>query len=486
MGDMSNVYFSISALFIASLLMIIFFSKKRVKNIETKIYQFMIISGLLCVVFNVIAIFLIYAVHYDDLSIWFNKFEQIQYVFWASLLFLYIAELSLSGRKFYNRIRQTATKVAAVVVLAVVLISMCLPLYLHNENGVLYNYGSSLDLIYLACAVFFLLIIIMIISNIKNVLNKKYIPIFALLLFGAILFWVTSVDPGLIIAPAILTYVNLIMFFTIENPDAKIIEEKEKINEQLEQLSKTKDEFMSLASHQLRTPLTSIRGYSSMLLDEDMGKLNNVQKHAMKEIESSSERMVFLVRDFLNVSRIQAGNFVLDRIKTNLVEVLNEDIEQLQTIANDHKVKLIKKLPANLTEIPELNIDRERIGEIMANLIDNAIFYSHGGKSVEISLARVNDVVEFRVVDHGIGVPVKDQENLFTKFFRASNAQTVRPDGTGIGLFLVQKVIKEHGGKIIFHSVQGKGSTFGFSLPIKTNSVVDADKDKEEDEDKDK
>ena len=208
-----------------------------------------------------------------------------------------------------------------------------------------------------------------------------------------------------------------------------------------------------------------------MLMDEDMGELNDAQKHAIKEIESSSERMVFLVRDFLNVSRIQAGNFILTRIETNIIDLLREDIEQLQSIADDHQIKLVIKLPKDLTEIPELNIDRERIGEIMANLIDNAIFYSPAGKSVEVSLSRVNNFIEFLVIDHGIGVPAKEQGELFTKFFRASNARTARPDGTGIGLFLVQKVIKEHGGTIVFHSAQGKGSTFGFRLPIRENAV---------------
>jgi len=193
--------------------------------------------------------------------------------------------------------------------------------------------------------------------------------------------------------------------------------------------------------------------------------MTDTQRHAIKEIESSSERMVATVRDLLNVSRIQAGNFVLERIKTNLAALLEENLSQLQIMAESHDVKLIYKAPGK-SEIPELNLDRERLGEIMTNLIDNAIFYSPAGKSVNISLALVGNYVEFKVIDHGIGVPEKEQAHLFTKFFRASNAKTMRPDGTGIGLFLVRKIIKEHGGEIIFHSVHGKGSTFGFKLPI--------------------
>jgi signal transduction histidine kinase len=236
-------------------------------------------------------------------------------------------------------------------------------------------------------------------------------------------------------------------------------------NSELSRLDRAKDEFLSLASHQLRTPLTSMRGYGTMLLDGDFGNLNKGQMGAVKEIVNSSERLIFLVRDFLDISRLQAGNFRLDRTKTTLAKLLGEDIDRLQMIAAGHGVTLQYDMAA-ASDLPKLNIDREHIGEVMSNLIDNAIFYSPHGGVVTVKLARVDDAVEFRVEDHGIGVPRDEQSGLFTKFFRASNARTLRPDGTGIGLFLAKKVVAEHGGEMIFHSVEGKGSTFGFRLPI--------------------
>jgi len=471
---MSNLYFPICAFMIALLLIVVFFSKKRVSNLETKIYSVMVIATFINVTLNLAAVYIVCFLpqSFYPAVLVMDRLALIQYIIWANLLFFYVAEVSFRDKRFYKRLKRRLIKACAAADIIVGLLALSLPSNLHNADGVMYTYGPAVDVTLILCGVYLVLIFLSIIFNIKNILNRKYFPIFALVFLGVIVIIVRNINPGLLVVPMMLAYINLIMFFTIENPDIKLVEAQEEANRQLKRMNETKDEFMSLASHQLRTPLTSIRGYASMLTEGDFGKLNDLQKHAIREIESSSERMVFLVRDFLNISRIQAGNFVLERMKTNLPDLLREDIEQLSAMAETHDIKLVLKI-RNEAQIPELNVDRERIGEIMANLIDNAIFYSKPGKSVEISLALVEDYVEFKVIDHGIGVPAKEQQDLFTKFFRASNARTMRPDGTGIGLFLVQKVIKEHSGTVVFHSVQGKGSTFGFRLPVKKNSVKD-------------
>jgi signal transduction histidine kinase len=236
-------------------------------------------------------------------------------------------------------------------------------------------------------------------------------------------------------------------------------------NSELSMLDKTKDEFMSIASHQLRTPLTSIQGYTSMILDGDFGKTNEEQKHALSEVVASSHRMAILVDDLLNVSRLQSGKFILSRTATNMGDLVRDEVDQSRMMALSHGVNLVYD-DKNWDRLPEISVDKAKIGEVMANMIDNAIFYSRQGATVDISLVQNGADIEFRVSDHGIGVPKKDQADLFTKFFRASNARTIRPDGTGIGLFLAKKVISEHNGEIIFSSVEGKGSVFGFGLPI--------------------
>lgn len=234
-------------------------------------------------------------------------------------------------------------------------------------------------------------------------------------------------------------------------------------NQQLQRLDEAKDEFVSMASHQLRTPLTSIKGYVSMLLDGDVGKMTPQQKHVLKEVYLSSERMVRLIGDFLNVSRLQTGKFTLEKKPTDLSDLVKKEIESLESHAKAKGVTFEYKKP---THIPLVNIDAEKIQQVVMNFTDNAIFYSKDRSKVRIILKKVNNYVELEIMDSGIGVPEKEQNSLFNKFFRASNARKQRPDGTGVGLFLAKKVVQAHDGEIIFSSEEGRGSTFGFRLPI--------------------
>ena len=243
-------------------------------------------------------------------------------------------------------------------------------------------------------------------------------------------------------------------------------------NKKLRDMDEAKDEFISMASHQLRTPLTSIKGYISMLLDGDIGEISSAQRQALEEAYSSSQRMVYLISDFLNLSRLKTGKFVIERSPVVLAKIIEQEISQLRAVANAKGIKLSYHPPDNF---PTLHLDETKVRQVMMNFIDNAIYYSKldGGK-VEIKLSKDDKSVKFVVKDDGIGVPEADQEKLFTKFFRADNARKQRPDGTGIGLFMAKKVITAHGGTMIVESKEGSGSTFGFVLPL---SEIDLDKE---------
>lgn len=239
-------------------------------------------------------------------------------------------------------------------------------------------------------------------------------------------------------------------------------------NKELKALDKAKDEFISMASHQLRTPLTAVRGYTSMVMDGDFGKVTGEQKDTLKQSFDAATRMTRLVDDLLNVSRIQSGKFRLERAEVDLNKILPEELGLIETTATAKNVKVTYHAPKD--PVPLLMIDEGKTRQCLMNLMDNAIYYSSttpsGGK-VDVYLEADKDNVSFRVVDNGIGVPKDQQAKLFKKFYRAPNAQKTRPDGTGLGLFLVGKVVRDQAGKIIFESTEGKGSTFGFSLPIK-------------------
>ena len=239
-------------------------------------------------------------------------------------------------------------------------------------------------------------------------------------------------------------------------------------NNQLQRLDAAKDEFVSMASHQLRTPLTSVKGYISMVLEGDVGRITKEQRQLLEEAFTSSERMVHLIGDFLNVSRLQTGKFIIDTHPVDLAKVTQQEVDSIRQIAAGHNVAVVYKRPVRF---PELYLDENKIRQVIMNFMDNAIYYSPDSQEIKITLSIEEGDAVLRVIDKGMGVPEDVQKKLFTKFFRAENARKQRPDGTGIGLYLARKVIDGHGGSLVFESKEGKGSTFGFRLPIKKLST---------------
>jgi signal transduction histidine kinase len=242
-------------------------------------------------------------------------------------------------------------------------------------------------------------------------------------------------------------------------------------NKQLQHLDEIKDEFVSMASHQLRTPLTSVKGYISMVLEGDAGRITAVQRQLLEEAFTSSERMVHLIGDFLNVSRLQTGKFMIDQRPIDLAKVIGQEVESLQTTAKAHDLRLEYHAPSYF---PTLYIDEGKIRQVVMNFIDNAIYYSREDSAITVELSVIDGNGVLQVHDTGIGVPKSEQAHLFSKFFRATNARKQRPDGTGVGLYLAKKVVVAHGGTVLFESVEGVGSTFGFRLPIKKLSDAPA------------
>ncbi|HUP26764.1 MAG TPA: ATP-binding protein [Candidatus Limnocylindrales bacterium] len=235
----------------------------------------------------------------------------------------------------------------------------------------------------------------------------------------------------------------------------------QKINDKLQALDETKDEFISMASHQLRTPLTSVKGYLSMVLEGDAGEITDMQRKLLDQAFVSSQRMVYLIADLLNVSRLRTGKFVIEPVATNLADVIEGEVKQLRATAKARGLTLVYDKPK---AFPVVVLDETKIRQVIMNFMDNAIYYTPAGGHIKVELKDTDKSIEFTVQDDGMGVPASERHHLFTKFYRADNAKKARPDGTGLGLFMSKKVIIAQKGTLIFRSEEGKGSTFGFSF----------------------
>lgn len=252
----------------------------------------------------------------------------------------------------------------------------------------------------------------------------------------------------------------------------RVLLQLQRSNTKLKELDETKDDFISMASHQLRTPLTSVKGYLSMVLEGDAGKLTETERKMLGQAFFSSQRMVYLIADLLNVSRLKTGKFIIEPSPVNLADMVEQEIAQLTETASAKQLTLTYKKPKSF---PTIMLDETKTRQVIMNFADNAIYYTPAGGHITVELVDKPAVIELRVVDDGIGVPKAEQHHLFTKFYRAGNARKARPDGTGLGLFMAKKVVTAQGGAIIFESREGQGSTFGFTFS-KTKLALPADK----------
>lgn len=248
---------------------------------------------------------------------------------------------------------------------------------------------------------------------------------------------------------------NDVSFFVGVETDITKVKEMEKI----------KSEFVSIASHQLRTPLTGIKWFSELLLKGKAGKLTVEQKDYMQQVFDSNDRMIKLVDDLLDVSHIdESGKFKIILVKEDFSTIIKDVVDQQKIQAKEKTIKII--LSPNCLKKIILRVDRSKIEQAMQNILSNAIKYSPKGSSVSVECENKGDQYVCSFKDKGIGVPLYQQHRVFEKFFRADNVITVG-SGTGLGLYIARYIIDGHGGKMWFESKENKGTTVYFSLPIK-------------------
>lgn len=231
------------------------------------------------------------------------------------------------------------------------------------------------------------------------------------------------------------------------------------------EIDQAKDEFISLVSHQLRTPLTSIRLFSEMLFEGQVGNLNVKQKDYVDKIQLSTVRMIKLVIDILNTSRIEMGRVKVEPQPLQLADLIQTELDELEPVVKEKKVKIEFAKPPKL--LPPLPLDEVLMDQVIHNLLTNAVRYTPAGGKVTIGLDTNGKDYQVSVTDTGIGIPEDEQPKIFQRFFRAENAVRTEAEGTGLGLYLVKMILDIAGGKIWFESKQGKGTTFYVTIPSK-------------------
>lgn len=248
--------------------------------------------------------------------------------------------------------------------------------------------------------------------------------------------------------------------------EQKVVERTHELmiaNERLTELDKVKTEFISVAAHQLRTPLSAIKWIFSLLIEENSENLTAEQRSLLMKGYESNERIIRLINEMLVVTRIESGKMSYNFSFIHIEDIIENCLDDFKHEAKERRIDIRFIEPEN--KLPYINIDPEKIRTVLQNLIENAVYYTKDGGKVVVSVIHDEGHIKVFVKDDGIGIPEKQKIGIFNKFFRAANALKIRTNGSGLGLFVAKSIIQKHGGEMGFESKEGQGTTFFFTIP---------------------
>lgn len=480
---MPNLYIPGCALILATLLITIFFSKKRAKNDETKIYTYLLISSFI----DSLLLFVILLIGYvspnsEAVIFLLNKIDFSMYILWIWLMFIYFFKISITKEKvlkYYNIV----LKSTFIINIILIIVMWILPINIINQSGQMGVTGIAVDFSMYVFVIYLLLIIMVSLFKFK-IINKKYAPLYLLIILLVISLVIKKYNPTFLFTSAVISYVNLIMFFTIENPDVKMVKELEVAKSSAEKANKAKSEFLSSMSHELRTPLNAIVCFSELL--ETKEGLDEESKSFAKDIVSASHNLLELVNGVLDISKIEAGKMELINKEYNPYDLFNSLGTMVIPRIGDKNITFETHLASDLPGT--LKGDTGKIKQIVLNLLTNAVKYTDEGY---ISY-KVNSLNDFKnnkcylyvtVTDSGRGIKPEDLDRLFVKFERLDEDKNSSIEGTGLGLAITQSLANLMGGKITVVSKYGEGSTFKFVFVqeiIKEENEISLEEVKEE------
>ena len=475
------IMLSFAQLIYTFLLSIVFFSKERINKKENNIYSYLLIETVALLSFGIILYFMMKSSSYTMKMI-MNKLYLFFNLLWTYLFTLYILS-TLYSEKLFNSKSSTIRNI--LIGFFQFILIMVLPLnFTINDNGAMFAYGISTIVTYFLSFIYVIILIYVLLSKIKFAKQSKYIPLYLFFVLGTFCTIIQAINPALFLVVPLEALLTAVMYFTIENPDAKMIEQLNKARDEAVKANQAKTDFLSSMSHEIRTPLNAICGFSNSLLEND--GVSDDAKGDVKNIIMASDTLLELVNGILDISKIEANKLEIIDSVYSFKKMYEELILLTKARIGEKPIEFKHSYDESIPEF--LYGDGIRVKQVIINLLTNSAKYTKDGYiDFRINSIQKNNIIRLiiSVEDSGIGIKKESIDKLFTKFERLGVEKQTTTEGTGLGLAITKKLVEMMGGKIVVQSIYGKGSIFTISLDqrmLTNEELIKVMKEKETEE----
>ncbi len=445
------------------MIMLIYFSKKRVDNLDNKIYSTILVLNSVGVVVDILQFILIKNSAPTNVILFVNKLFLIYVITWTAVYNYYVISIRRNDEKI---IRSNIVKLLLLTYVIFVVIVIALPVsYRLNDDGTMYSTGLAVKFAYGAVSYYILIMFVSMIINLthdhKN--SEKYKPVLSFLVLGSISGLLQMMNPILLLTSPVETFVTILTYFFIENPDIKMLNEVTAAKDAADKANRAKSDFLSSMSHEIRTPLNAIVGFSECIKNAD--SLEEAKENAA-DIVTASESLLEIVNGILDISKIESGKLELVQSDYDIYKILDEVVKLIKARLGDKPLNFEVNIAPDIPHV--LYGDHFNIKKILINFLTNAVKYTDEGYvKFDVKCVIVNNNVcrlIMSVKDSGRGIKKENIDKLFTKFQRLDEDKNTTIEGTGLGLAITKQLVEMMHGKIVVNSIYGEGSEFTVAI----------------------